>query len=85
MSSTEAEFQALSIGIDEALWIRGIVRELKILYEEPVKILCDNKSTIFIVDDPMYHDWIKHVDTDKFYIKEKVEEKIIHIDYVPSG
>ena len=83
-SSTEAEFRALSSGIDKELWIRGILKELKIPYEEPIKMLRDNKSTICIVHDPLYHDWIKHVDIDSFYIKEKVYEKIIHIDYVPS-
>ena len=74
-SSTEAEFCALSSGIDAVLWIRGILKELKIPFKEPIKILCDNKFTICIAHDPMYHDRIKHVDIDLFYIKEKVEEK----------
>ena len=40
---------------------------------------------ICIVHDPMHRDQIKHVDIDRFYIKEKFEEKIIKIDYVPSA
>ena len=32
-SSTEAEFRALSSGIDEVLWIRGLLKELKIPLE----------------------------------------------------
>ena len=82
-SSNEAEFHALSSDIDEVLWIRSILKELKIPLEGLIKILCDNKSTIYIARDPMYHNGIKHVDIDRFYIKEKVEEKIIHTDYVP--
>ena len=81
-SSAETEFQALSNGIEEALWIRGILKDLKIPYEETIKILFDNKSMICIAHDPMYHDRIKHLDIDRFYIKENVEERIIHIDYV---
>ena len=63
-SSTETEFHALSSGLDEVLWIRRILKELKILLEEPIKILCDNKSPICIAQNPMYHDQIKHVDID---------------------
>ena len=58
-SSTEAEFCALSGEIDEVLWIRGILKELKIPLEEPIKILSDNKSIICIAHDIMHHDWIK--------------------------
>ena len=41
-SSTKAEFRALSNGIDEVLSIRDILKDLKIQYEELIKVLCDN-------------------------------------------
>ena len=44
-----------------------------------------NKATVHISHDRLYHNQIKCVDIDKFYIKEKVEKKAIHIDYVPSS
>ena len=47
-------------------------------------MLCDNKSAISITNDPIYHDRTKHVDIDRFYIKEKLEEKVIYITYVTS-
>ena len=83
-SSTEAEFRALSSGVDEVLWIRGILKDLQIPYEEPIHALCDNKSAICIAHDPVNHNRTKHIDIDRFYIKEKLEEKILQIDYVPT-
>ena len=47
-------------------------------------MLCDNKSAISIAHDPIYHDRIKHVDIDRFYIKEKLAEKVICITHVTS-
>ena len=41
-SSSKAEFLAMSSGIDEVLWIQGILQELRISYEEPIRVLCDN-------------------------------------------
>ena len=83
-SSIEAEFRAMSSGIDEVLWIQGIVHELKIPYEEPIRVLCDNRSPINISHDHAYHDRIKPVNIDCFYIKEKLEEKILETNHVGS-
>ena len=32
----------------------------------------------------MNHDQTKHIDINRFYIKEKLEEKVLSIEYVPS-
>ena len=47
-------------------------------------MLCDNKWAISIVHYLVYRDRIKHVDNDRFYTKEKLEEKIICITHVTS-
>ena len=38
-SSTEAEFRALSSAIDEVIWIRSIRKDLKIPYDEQIRVL----------------------------------------------
>ena len=75
----------MSSGIDEVLWIQGILQDLKINYEEPIKIFCDNKSAISIAHNLIYRDRIKHVNIDRFYIKEKPEEKILSTVYVSTA
>ena len=59
-------------------------QDLRIWYEDPIKVLCDNRSVINIAHDPVYHDWIKHVNIDRFYIQEKLEEKILETNHVNS-
>ena len=54
-SSTEPEVRALSSGVDKVIWIRGILKDLQIPYEEPIHAFCDNKSAIFIAHDPISH------------------------------
>ena len=83
-SSTGAKFRAMSSGIDEVLWIQGILQELRISYEEPIRVLCDNRSAIHIAHDLVYHDWIKCVNIDCFYIKEKLDGKILETSHVNS-
>ena len=83
-SCTEAQFKALSSGIDEILWIRGILKDLHIQYEEPIRAFCDKKSAICVAQDPVNYDRTKHIDIDPFHIKEKLEKKVLRIEYIPS-
>ena len=60
-SSTEAKFRAMSKGIDEVIWIKHLLEELKIPYKTPIIIRWDNRLAISIAHDPVYHDRMKHV------------------------
>lgn len=50
-----------------------------------MKVWCDNKSAISIANNPVQHDRTKHVEIDRFFIKEKLDEGIIELNHVNSG
>ena len=50
-----------------------------------MKMYCDNKAAINISHDPVHHDQTKHVEVDKHFIKEKVEDGTICMVYVPTN
>ena len=81
-SSAEAEYRALAHGVCEFIWIRRVMEELKIRYEEPIHLYCDNKSTISIAHNPVHHDRTKHVEVDRHFIKEKLDGGMISIECV---
>ena len=72
-SSAESELRALAKGVCEVLWIKGILQELKMKLPRLVHIMCDNKSALAIVDNPIAHEHTKHVDVDRHFIKDQVE------------
>lgn len=45
---------------------------------------CDNKTTIQIAQNPVQHDRTKHVEVDRHFIKEKLDQKIIQFPFVRS-
>lgn len=47
-SSVEEEFWAMALGIYELLWIKIILHDLKIKWNGPIKLYCNNKSAINI-------------------------------------
>ena len=82
-SSAEAEFRAIAHGICEAIWIRRLLEDLNITGPLPMKVYCDNKAAISIAHNPVLHDRTKHVEVDKHFIREKVDNGLICMTYVP--
>ena len=61
-----------------------IILDLKIKYEAPMGLVCDNKSTISIAHNPVQHDRTKHVEIDRHFTKEKLNNSLIATEYIPS-
>jgi len=57
--------------------------DLKIKYEAPLGLVCDNKSAINIAHNPDQHDRTKHVEIDRHFI-EKLDNGLIATEYIPS-
>ncbi|KAL6311476.1 hypothetical protein AAG906_012064 [Vitis piasezkii] len=84
-SSAEAEFRAMAHGICEGMWLQRILKELGIISNSTMIVLCDNKATISIAKNPVQHDKTKHVEIDRHFIKEKLEGGTIRLMYIPSS
>ena len=84
-SSTEVEFRALAHGLTEVMWIKGILQDLKIKMDSPTIVFCDNQSTIRVSHNPVQHDRMKHVDIDRHYIKETLEQNDIKTCYIGTS
>ena len=73
-SSAKAEFRSLGLGICEGIWIQKLLNELKMINNQPVKLICDNQAAINIAKNPIRHDRTKHVKIDCHFILEKKRE-----------
>ena len=84
-SSAEAELRAMAHGVCEGVWLKLLLKEMGLPLESSVKFLCDNQATISIAKNPEYHDRIKHVEIDRHFIREKIEDKSITVEYTPTS
>ena len=51
---------------------------------QPIRLYCDNKAACDIAHNPVRHDRTKHVEVDRFFIKEKLDEKIVELPKIRS-
>nr|CAD1822910.1 unnamed protein product [Ananas comosus var. bracteatus] len=83
-SSAEAEYRAMTHGVCELLWLKRFMQELGLENHRPLILYCDNKAAINIAHNPVQHDRTKHIEIDRNFIKEKLDEGILCIPFVKS-
>mgnify|MGYP004622524293 FL=1 len=83
-SSAEAEFRGMAFGLCEALWLRLLLQDLGYPPKHPIQLFCDNKAACDIAHNPVQHDRTKHVEVDRFFIKEKLDNKVIELPKICS-
>jgi hypothetical protein len=83
-SRVEAKFRGMAKGLCELLWIKRLLTELGFAPTSEIELFCNNKAAIAISHDPVQYDCTKHVEVDRHFIKENLEEKIISFPFVKS-
>lgn len=84
LSSAEAEFRGMAKGLCELLWLRKLLTEIGFAPNGEMDLFCDNKAAIDISHNPVQHDLTKHVEVDRHFIKQNLEDKIIRFPFVKS-
>ena len=84
LSNAEADFRGMEKGLCELLWLRNLLTEVGFPPRSAINLLCDNKAAIDIPHNPIQHDCTKHVEVDRHFIKQNLEEKIIQFPFVKS-
>ncbi|GJZ66365.1 putative RNA-directed DNA polymerase [Tanacetum coccineum] len=83
-SSAESEFRGMAHGVCELLWIRNILKDLGFIILKAMNLHCDNKAAIMIGHNPIQHDRMKHVEVDRFFIRENIDKGYICFPFVKS-
>ncbi|KAF1328946.1 Gag-pol polyprotein, partial [Globisporangium splendens] len=85
LSTTEAEYMALSEAIQEAVWLKAFVRELgEDAGDGAVTVYEDNQGAIALAKNPEFHKRTKHIDIRYHFVREKVEDGQVVLEYCPT-
>lgn len=84
LSSTEAEYMALSSAVCDVIWTQQLAAEIDIKFQCKTKIYCDNESAIKLSLSDAFRPRTKHIDIRYHHLREKVECGVIDILHVPT-
>ncbi|GJW64326.1 retrovirus-related pol polyprotein from transposon TNT 1-94 [Tanacetum coccineum] len=83
MSSTKAEYVALSASCAQVMWMRTQLKDYGFNYNK-IPLYCDSQSAIAISCNPVQHSRTKHIHTQYHFIKDQVENGIIELYFVKT-
>ncbi|KAL0433193.1 UNVERIFIED_CONTAM: Retrovirus-related Pol polyprotein from transposon TNT 1-94 [Sesamum latifolium] len=81
LSTTEAEYMAITEAVKEAIWLQGLLGELGI-DQKHVTIHCDSQSAIQLAKNQVYHARTKHIDVRYHFVREILEEGGVKIQKI---
>ncbi|KAK9712758.1 hypothetical protein QE152_g24749 [Popillia japonica] len=84
LSSTEAEYVALSEACTEVIWIKRILQEMGLKISNAIEIFEDNQSCINLTKNAVLHKRTKHIDIRHNFVRDLVEEKEVIVKYIQS-
>ena len=84
MSSTDAEYEALTEAAKYIEWMRGLLEEVEIYHYTPIEVYQDNKSTIMLATGPGTFKRSKQNLVRYAYIKELIDKGVIELVWVPT-
>jgi hypothetical protein len=84
-SSMEAEYISLFFLVQLLTWIRALMLEMELLVEgEATLIHIDNMAAKALASNPVFHQRSKHIDVKFHWLREKVEEKAVRLEYIST-
>ncbi|KAG5125310.1 hypothetical protein JHK82_032047 [Glycine max] len=68
----------------ELSWLRSLLKDLRILHSRATLLYCDNKATLHIVSNSIFHERTRHIEIDCHFIRDKTQDGPVATEYVPS-
>ena len=84
LSSTEAEIMAASLAALEAIFLRGILAEMRCAQDKPTVIGVDNQGAVALARNYVSNSRTKHIERRHLKIRELVEEFRVRPEFVPT-
>jgi len=84
LSSTEAEYMALTECAKEGLHLKRFLNELGLGHLAQICIQCDNNGARKLAENPVFHGRSKHIDVRHHFVREVLRNGEFKIEYTPT-
>jgi Reverse transcriptase (RNA-dependent DNA polymerase) len=84
LSSCEAEYISCAHCARQIIWLRTLFDELGYPQTQPSDLYCDNQGTVACTHDPHSHSRMKHIDIRTHFIRDCVNNNLVHVHHIPG-
>lgn len=81
LSTTEAEYIAISTAVQEALWFEELTALVGLDVHKPIRVYNDNQSALQLAHNPVHHSRTKHIAIRYHFIRDHIERGAIDLKY----
>lgn len=82
LSLCEVAYKAINKAQSEIIWIHQLFKELNISIQLPTYLYCDNRFAIYLANNSVFHERIKHIEVTCHSIREMIDRGIIILKQV---
>ena len=72
-SSSEVEYHAMASISRELQWLTSLLMDLQVARTKPIPLYWDNKSTLYITENLVFHEGTKYIEIDYHLVREKFQ------------
>lgn len=84
LSSTEAEYRAITEAGQELIWLRSMLSKLGFEDPNPTVLQSDNMGAIHLTNKSIFHARTKHIEIHYHWIREVVKAGKLTVEHCPS-
>jgi Reverse transcriptase (RNA-dependent DNA polymerase) len=84
-SSTEAEYQSMTVTTAELMWLQSLLHDLGHTIPSPPALWCDNLDATFLAANLVFHARTKHIELDFHFVREQLAVKKISVHFICSA
>lgn len=84
LSTTEAEYIALTEAVKEAIWIKGLISDMG-FEEQKASIWCDSQSAIYLSKNNVFHERTKHIALKYHFIRDVIDAGEVEVHKIHTS
>ena len=85
LSTMEAEYIAMSIVVQEAVWLKRLLNHLGLIAsQDPLTIYSDSQASIAYTKDPKFHGRTRHIEIKYHFVRDLVARGEVNLEHIPT-
>ena len=65
--------------------MQNMLTELGLPHPRAASLWCDNLGATYLTANPVFHARTKHIEIDYHFVRKRVANKLLNVQFVPTG